>query len=408
MPVSGGITMKWLKNYKNLGLYFLWFLLVVFISSVQAETLFEVKPDNIPYFKENKILALWNPKKLPEIREPGLKIFFFGKAEGCAQDAQNGKVEISAPSKKVEELIGLRPSPNGKVFTPIQEERYCDIKGAPQKGGSFVYINEDAKDGGIGLYTASGYDEKGESYFFTTRDEEGIGGGVNKFNKGSFVTWKLKDATIFPFKNNKTLKVKVISSVQKVSENVNSREEPVQVDQQFIIGFANKNCLSSASNKVFCQFKYMYHLFVKRWGGKLVRYENARIFIDKGQGGMRIISAFAKPSDEIILEKETKMPVMKSCGEGLYYEIFKDKEFCYIITWEQFQNTLKIIAANYYNKNISEVILKELTELFGKTYKDPNDWYLTIVNIAQELYDPYKDKNVNIGGNIKRIEVVAQ
>ncbi len=228
--------MNWPNKFKNFWLYFLGFLFIVSISSVQAETLFEVKPDKIPYFKENKILALWNPKGIPEIHKPGLKIYFFGKAQDCLKDAANAKVEITTPPKNIEDLVGIKSSPKGQIFIPVQDERFCSIQDKPKKGGSFVYINEDAKDGGIGLFTASGIDENGERYFFTTRDEEGVGRGVNKYEKNTSITWKLEKEKYFPFKGEKKLKLLSRSSVTKLPLNIPDDKKPVQVRQQIEIG----------------------------------------------------------------------------------------------------------------------------------------------------------------------------
>ncbi|MCX7912995.1 MAG: hypothetical protein N2511_00255 [Thermodesulfovibrionales bacterium] len=387
-------------------------VLSIFItySFAYSTVLFEVKSDNIPFYREDKIFTVWNPRNHPEIRTPGLKIFFFGKAEECEPEAKNGNVKVTNPNEKISKLVGLPLNERGKVFVPLQDKNLCTFKETPREGGSYVYIYEHPKEGGIGLFTASKFDEKGVSYFFQTRDERGIGGGVNKFEKVTAVTWRLEKENLFPFLNKGNLKLSITNSVIGLPSDIPNRDQPVQVRQQMEIGFANRACLNEAKeDKILCLNKFVFDFLVLRWGKRPVDLKrDAVIFIDKGQSGLPHVAIYSKSNGEIIREKNSKLDVAMSCGEGLQQNIYKEKNFCNTISWNQFQNALRAIASRHLNKHPSKITKEELKSLFGAKFDDPKEWYITVVSLQQELHDPYNDRNVFIGGNLKEIKIESK
>lgn len=402
-----------MKFFKRINLSIVIFIFsFVFISHVTAEqkVLFQMSPDNIPFYKENKILTLWNPKGHPDIHKPGLKIFFFGKAENCLSDAQNGPVKIIKPNAEITQLTGISLDDTGKVFIPIPDKNLCfDTKKAKNEG-SFIYVSENPVKGGIGIFTASGIDKDGIPYFFQTRDEAGVGGGVNKFEKSTAFTWKLEKEKIFPFEKRKSLKVLVKSSVESLPLIIKEEKLPIQVRQQIEIGFANKNCLKQKQEgKILCLNKYVFDFLVKRWGGKpLDEQRECLIFVDKGQGGLPHIACYSKPNGTKLLEKGSQLDMAASCGEGLQQTTFKDKNFCYTISWNQFLNSLKAIASNHLNKSVKQITEKNLQDLFGKDFDNPENWYITVISFQQELHDSYKYNNLYIGGNFKEIKIILE
>lgn len=177
--------------------------------------------------------------------------------------------------------------------------------------------------------------------------------------------------------------------------------------QQIEIGFANRDCLKGkATDKILCINKYVFDFLVIRWGGKpLDEKRGCLIFVDRAQDGLPHISCYSKPSGMKILERRSQLDMAVSCGEGLQQTTFKDKNFCYIISWTQFLNSFKAIASNHLNKPIQQITDNDLQSLFTKNYSNPDAWYITVVSFQQELHDPYKDKNVYIGGNIKELKI---
>lgn len=390
-------------------------LIIVSLSSLvgyalaEDRVLFHISPGSIPYYNEGKIFTTWNPRSNPEIHEPGLKIFFFGKAEGCNPELKNGPVRIIKPLPNMSQDTGISVEERAKAFIPVPDESSCISKGIPEKSGSFVIINESPLTGGIGIFTASGSDVKGTPYFFQTRDEKGVGGGVNRFEKSTAVTWKIQKETIFPFRNGNSLKIHAVSSVNSLPSILDSRELPVQIRQQIEIGFANKECLIQKQNdRILCLNKFVFDFLVKRWGEKLIDDQRGcLIFVDRGQGGLSHISCYSKSKGTKLAEKKSSLNLVTSCGEGLMQTVFEDRVFCYTITWSQFLNSISAIASNHLNKPIQQIKDGDLKKLFGDSYNRPEAWYITVISFQQELHDPYRDRNVYIGGNLKEIKIIS-
>lgn len=392
---------------KFLSLVFLSLLSLVGFALAEEKILFHMLPENIPYYREDKIFTAWNPKSDPEIQKPGLKIFFFGKAEGCIPEAKNGPVKVLNASSNMSKDIGVILNKEAKAFIPVPDKRFCSITEDVKEPGSYIVISDNPSKGGIGLFTASGLADK-KQFFFQTRDEVGVGSGVNKFEKSTAVTWKMEKETIFPFEKSKAFQVYSKASVVSLPSFVEAQKLPIQVRQQIEIGFANKECLKQKQkDKILCLNKFVFDFLVKRWGGKpLDESRGCLIFVDKAQGGLPHIACYSKPKGVEILEKKSNLAMATSCGEGLQQDIFKDRNFCYSISWEQFMNSLKAIASNHLNKPVTQIAKEDLQSLFGYNFDNPGAWYLTVVSFQQELHNPYKDKiNVFVGGNIKEIKI---
>jgi hypothetical protein len=203
---------------------------LLLVSIVPAEeVLFSIEPGKIPYLKEGKVFATWNPKG-PEAHSEGLKIYFHGKAEGCSPDAQNGLVE--------------KYTKDGETcYFPSTDRKFCDPKIKTDNLCSFTCFN-----GGIKLRTSSGIGSEGLPCFINTRDTEGVGGGVNAYNLGNFVNFRLPDGKI-KLDKYKKFKIIVQSSVEKISLNPTTREKPIQLHQKITIGFQNQYCIQEKKDK---------------------------------------------------------------------------------------------------------------------------------------------------------------
>lgn len=213
------IKMQIKRKINKILIYYFFLLSYISIAQANEIILFELNPGYIPHYRENNIFSIWNPKNTPEIHKSGLKLFFFGKAEGCVCDAKNGRVIFVKPDPKKSNSVGLHLSDKGKVFVPIPERDKCNVTKIKSEG-SYIYIDERPEKGGIGIFTASGIDEFGNFYFFQSRDECGVGDGVNKFEKSTAVTWKLEREKVFPFREGRSLRIIVRSSVLSLPQYV--------------------------------------------------------------------------------------------------------------------------------------------------------------------------------------------
>jgi len=350
---------------------------LLLVSNVSAEeVLFSIEPGKIPYLNEGKILASWNPKGRPETQSESLKIYFHGKAEGCSPDAKNGLVEKYTKGGET-------------CYFPSIDRKFCEPKIKTDNLCSFTCFN-----GGIKLRTGSGIGNEGLPCFINTRDAEGVGVGVDAYNLGNFVNFKLPDGKI-KLDKYKKFKIIVQSSVEKISLNPTPREKPIQLHQKITIGFQNQYCIQEKKDKKsLCNVKYLLLQFVKRVSAKPHEWRN-RVWFDQGQGGLPIISVFYNDPNLVTF-----------CGDTLKHEPFKEAIFCYEISWEQFLMGLKSIASKHYNKPIESITPSDLISIFGTQYGNPSAWYLAVVSFSHEIHDPYKDYNNYIEGKLKKITVL--
>ena len=356
--------------------FILFFLILVQVSTATTEEiLFSIEPGSIPYFKEGKVYASWQLKGRGSPPE-GINIRFFGKAEGCAADTQEGVVEAFTKGQEF-------------CYKPIPDDKFCDLTVKSDTSCNFICFNE-----GIKIHTGSGISDNGLPCFLNSRDKEGIGEGVNANNLGNFVNFKLSNNKIKVYEKHKRIKIIFQSSVEKVSLNPIPRGKPLQAHQKVTIGLQNNYCIQEKKDKKsLCSVKYLLVHFVKRVSVKPHKWEKSRIWFDRGQGGMPIISVFSDSG------------LVTFCGDALKHEPFENSSFCYEISWEQFLMGLKSIASKYYNKPIEFVTDSDLISLFGSQYSNPSAWYLAVVSFSHEVHDPYKDYNNYIEGRLKKLNI---
>uniref|UniRef100_A0A7V5XHU7 Uncharacterized protein n=1 Tax=Thermodesulfobacterium geofontis TaxID=1295609 RepID=A0A7V5XHU7_9BACT len=358
--------------------FFVLFLILVLVStSIAEEILFSIEPGKIPYFKEDKVFATWQLKGRGSSPE-GINILFFGKVVGCDVESQKSTIEIS---KKRGEIC----------YKPIPDSDFCNLTIKSDTSCSFTCFNE-----GIKIRTGSGLGRSGLPCFLNARDKEGVGGGVNAHILGNFVNFKLPDNKIEIYNKYKKIKINFLSSVEKVSLNPILRKEPLQAHQKVTIGLKNQNCIQEKKDKKsLCSVKYLLVHFVKRVSVKPHKWGKTRIWFDKGQGGLPIISVFSDSE------------FVSFCGDTLKHEPFKNATFCYEISWEQFLTGLKSIASKYYNKPIGSIAKSDLISLFGSQYDNSSAWYLAVVSFSHEIHDPYKDYSNYIEGKLKKLTILG-
>ncbi len=390
---------------KNFIISCLFIFLSYFQCNAQENILFSLDTE-LGQIKKEDIFSAWNPAG-KKTRTPGIKVYFFGKGEGCLSTTVNGPVVEVGEDINPAGLTGL-PFNKNLSFTPSGNTESCSIEVRDKKGDSFVYINNIPGEKGIALFSSSGIN-KNRKRFFQTRGAEGVK-GVNFFMQSNALTFKFKKEEIFPFKDKKGIKIITKATVKAIPLNLKTDRKPIQVRHQFEIGFANRACLNEKTEKTSCLVKYVFDVFVKRWGGSPLKIQRgAKVFIDKAQGNLAHISSFIESDGEKIFEEKTQLPVAISCGEGIKKDIpFTDKNFCIYISWNNFQNSLKAIVLNKLKQTSFSITENEIINLFGKDYNNPEEWYLTVISFQQELHDPYEEQDVFIGGNFKSFRLIQQ
>jgi hypothetical protein len=116
------------------------------------------------------LFAVWNPQDRQAALKPGLKIMFFGSAQGCQAGVQGPLAAVSDQRlADVARLTGmahaaavptLRWTPSGGGADG------CSGEAQARSGASAVYLNADDTAGGVGMLTTSGKQDDSAVPFF--------------------------------------------------------------------------------------------------------------------------------------------------------------------------------------------------------------------------------------------------
>jgi hypothetical protein len=243
------------------------FLLLVTLNAGAGSlpsTEFQYNGGKLGYLDRGEIYSAWNPGNSKAVHKPGMKVMFFGRAQGCDSKANNGPVisEGNSNFDQAEKLTGIPLAPKGQQWTPSANTEQCDAAVRKQSGDSFVHANEVTNLGGIGMFTSTGPDMNGEQNFFQPIGASGKNGtGVNGSIEGTFATfmfdWKSGNAAR-PWagdaqadEDRKAIfKTAQSVSVVSVGEGVAAEGAgPIQAKQQFIIALVNQACINLKEEK---------------------------------------------------------------------------------------------------------------------------------------------------------------
>jgi hypothetical protein len=398
------------------------------ISQVLSSTSFQYDGTALAYLQRNEVYAGWNPVDPALALKPGMKVGFYGRAEGCAEGAKNGPV-TSEPASAFDGAMALTgvlldPSP-GHRWTPLADTEQCDPSIRTRLGGSFVHVNEDPVHGGIGLFTHTGQDRNGKASFFR---QFGPGGknnsGANANIEGTFVSfrfdWQAGQAahpwagTSAPA-SKRTAEIRTVQGIS--AESVGSGDasqahQVVQVKQGMIIAVLNPDCLRNFTSHIkACIFQYafntaIFRLGVSDWSGE-DWFKSAGIFLDPAQGNIAVIHGPIGRSGETTRDGASGLALFTSLGEPTAHEVAADRSYDLQITFDQFENALRIVAATRLSKSAMAVTAPDMDTVFGGKWADPDQWVLASVSLGQEVYNPSPDSPVYIGGAIRKISIAA-
>lgn len=402
------------------------------IMSASAETLssevFQMKGGKLGYIERNEVYSAWNPLNPAAVLKPGMKVIFFGRGEGCDVRAGNGPVKNQGNPRFGQTLgltgISLAHDGKGQRWTPSADTEQCYKSVRDQVGDSFVHVNEDPINGGVGMFTFTGPDVTGRRSFFRQFDKSGRAGkGFNANIEGTFVSFRFdwqKGNTVRPWAgSSKSLdqrkaEFRTIQSVAAVSvedKQLSKSEEPIQAKQQFIPAFINRTCFLGGGGKGMCQLQYLFNTAVIRSGvmnwDTVNWFKYGGVFLDQGQGGMPVVHGPISRRGEAVADAGSGFDLYTSQGEASQHAAFKDKEFRVQVSFSQLKNALVLIAAKSLNKSPSQVTDTDLASIIGPSWNDPDEWLLLSVNISQEVYNPRDDVRAYIGGSIKELEIIS-
>jgi hypothetical protein len=390
-----------------------------------SQRAFEWQAGPSAYLDSDRIYAAWNAKDPKLVLKPGLKVLFFGRAQGCEVGLEGGPVSVDGNAKfgEAEALTGVPIGPAGKVrsWTPRPDTGRCDSKARSTSGDSFVLVNEDAQRGGIALFTFTGESRSGGRSFFTPFGGEGQNGtGTNAYIEGTFVVFRFdwrKDKAIVPWSeqdksDERKVEIRSTQSVATASAGDKPAEHAIQVKQQLIVSFINPACMQARSAvKSKCQLQYLFNLDVVRAGvrdwSQVAWFRSANVFFDPAQGGIPVVHGPLGIKGEIGQESSSRLDLYTSLGEPSQHGTFKDKTFRVSISFAQFRNALRLITAKQVAKPPQEIVAADLRAMFGDQWGNPAQWVLLSTNVSQEVHNPDPALRAYIGGSVRSLYVGA-
>lgn len=406
----------------------LWHLLFG-ATGLGAESLthdaFELKAGPIEYLKRGEVYSAWNAKDPAMVLKPGMKVMFFGRAEGCAVQAANGPVKNNGSIRfgQAHDLTGIPLAIEGKGqrWAPSGDSDDCDTAVREQVADSFVHVNEDPVSGGIGMFTFTGPDQNGRRSFFRQIGKDGrFGTGSSPNIAGTFIAYRFdwqRRNTVFlwagddPLPDQRKAEFKTTQTVAVVSVDQSAPDKKqIQAKQQVIVSLINPVCMSTIKvRKGLCQFQYLFNTAIYRSGitdwDKVTWFKNAGLFLDPGQGGMPVIHGSIGHPGEVTVDKESGLELYTSLGEPSSHQLFSNKTFRIQVSFLQLKNVLKVIAAKVTKNTVADIAPIDLAAVFGERWNDPNEWLLLSLQVGQEVHNPFDDVRAYIGGSIKEISV---
>jgi len=190
------------------------------------------------------------------------------------------------------------------------------------------------------------------------------------------------------------------------------RENVVQAKQEFIISLINRECARrNGPQSKSCVFQYVFNIAVYRAGvtdwNQERWFKNGGLFFDPAQGGLAVIHGPIGQNGETTVDDATQLSLFTSLGDSTYHTLFSNKNFRIQITFDQLRNALKIIAGRLTKQSPHNIAPSEMRSVFGEKWDDPDQWVLTTINVAQEVYNPIETRRAYIGGSIREIYVGA-
>jgi len=389
---------------------------------------FSYQAGEMEYLHEDHFFSAWNPNHQSAVLKPGMKVMFFGRGENCEPASSNGPVskfnELSPrQAARIKNLTGLATSDKGHFWTPSANFEQCAPVIRNETGDSFVYVNENPRLGGIGLFTSTGPGPGGTDSFFRPIGPKGKNGrGTNANIEGTFVSFRFgwwKNDSIRPWTDSSErdaenlAEIETIQSVATLSAGGKDHQTTntvVQAKQQLVASLINPSCFQTRkSKKQLCQLQYLFNLAVIRsttrdWK-EVDWFKSAGLMLDPAQGGMPVIHGPVGKPGEVTHYRHSRLALYSSEGEPSQHISFSDKLFRIQISFEQLRNALRLVTAKTANKSIARVTDEDLSNKFGHKWDEPEAWALLSLHVAQEVYNPDNQIRSFIGGNVRKLTI---
>jgi hypothetical protein len=363
----------------------------------------------------SKLFAAWNPNDPNSALKPGMKVMFFGSAQGCAPGTQGPLVGLSdSRLTKIAALTSLphAAAPQGLRWTPAAAAA-CDSEVQGRDGASAVFLNADDSAGAVGMLTTSGKQDDGKAPFFGPFGAGGQNGaGTNAYITGTFVNlrqaWSGADP-LQPWTGSAVARVRSVQSLGAVQ--LDTAGPAVQAKQQMMATFLNTACQRALSGQP-CQVQYLFNTAIARSGvsdwSQVSWFKNGDVWFDPAQGGIPIVDGPVHASGQMTTDSKTRLPLFVSQGSATQHAAFSGRAFDVTIGFDQLQNVLRIVASRKLGVELANLTEAQIAQVWGSAWNDRNAWVTLSGHVGQEVYNPSADHRVQIGGGFKSLYVGPQ
>ncbi|MFZ5549804.1 MAG: hypothetical protein ACOZJX_14020 [Pseudomonadota bacterium] len=362
------------------------------------------------------LFAVWNPQDQQAALKPGLKIMFFGTAQGCQAGVQGPLAPVSDDRlADVARLTGMAHAAAAPAlrWTPAGGSAGCSNEAQARSGASAVYLNADDTAGGVGMLTTSGkQDDSGVPFFGPYGRGGQNGAGTNAHIGGTFVNfrqaWSVADP-LQPWIGGAVARVRSVQSMG--AAQVDTAGEAVQAKQQMMATFLNPTCLRENSGQP-CQIQYLFNTAIVRSGvtdwSKVSWFQQGDVWFDPVQGGIPIVDGPIRASGAVTTDSKTGLPLFTSQGSATQHGSFSGRTFDVTISFEQLQHVLRIVAGRKLSVDSGSVSDTQVAAVWGRAWNDRNAWVLLTGHVGQEVYNPSSEHKVQIGGGFRSLYVGPQ
>lgn len=364
----------------------------------------------------NALFAAWNPKDPKTALKPGMKIMFFGQAQGCAGSTEGPLTALS--DSRLANVAGLTTLPHAAAlpalrWTPSGHATGCDTQAQDRDGASAVFVNADDNVGAVGMLTTSGKQDDGAAPFFGPYGASGQNGaGANAFITGTFVNfrqaWWVADP-LQPWMGSAAARVRSVQSLGAIE--LQSAGGAVQVKQQMMATVLNTTCAKTKAGQP-CQIQYLFNTAIARSGvsdwDQVAWFQHGDVWFDPAQGGIPVVDGPIFSSGKSTAESKTGLSLFASQGSATQHQAFSGRTFDVTISFDQLQNAMRIIVARRLAVDASTVTDAQMAETWGDAWNDRLAWVLLSGDVGQEVYNPNGTNKVQIGGGFNSLFVGPQ
>lgn len=365
------------------------------------------------------LFAAWNPSNPQTVLRPGMKVMFFGAAQGCAASTEGPLTTVSAA--RLSELASLTAlpasaSPEGLRWTPSGNAADCSTETQARSGGSAVYLNPDNGAGAVALLTTSGPQSDGQVPFLGPYSASGQNGqGANAHITGSFVNFRsnwAKADPLQPWLNGRKARIQSVQSLGNVRLEAGTGVT-VQVKQQVSATFLNPTCLQELGGLGKpCQVQYLLNTGIHRSGvsdwSTVPWFQKGDVWYDPAQGGIPIVDGPIFASGQSTVETQSGRGLFTSQGSSTQHKAFAGRTFDVTISFEQLDTALRLTTAKAAGVGLAAVNAAQLQAQWGSRWSDPSAWVLLSTDVGQEVYNPDPTRRVEIGGGFSSLYVGPQ